>query len=76
MNQPKSTPPEQGPQIGLVLSVLPRAEPKGAEADEPIPLTIPLDRPEQPVQPRLNPSQPEPEPQLLGGLARDDDDWK
>jgi hypothetical protein len=75
MNQSKSTPCKQGPVSGLVPSVLPRAEPKGAEADKAIRLTVPLDRPE-PAQPQLR-GKPEPEPQSLGDLARDDDDdWK
>jgi hypothetical protein len=46
---------------------------------ERIQLTIPLDRPEQPVQSKLSIVLPEPQPQLTGDLARDDgddDDWK
>jgi hypothetical protein len=63
-----ATSPERGP-INRVVSSL-------AEAEEPIPLTIPLDRPE-PAQPQLSPGKPDPEPQSLGDLARDDDDdWK
>jgi hypothetical protein len=64
MNQ-KSMPPKREPVSELVLSI--------TEAAEPIPLTIPLDRPE-PVS-QLSPEPPELEPQLLGELARDED-WK
>jgi hypothetical protein len=65
MNQ-KSMPPKREPVSELVLSI--------TEAGEPIPLTIPLDTPE-PVS-QLSPDQPEPEPQPVGELARDNDDGK
>jgi hypothetical protein len=52
-----------------------RAEPKGDEAAEPIPLTIPLDTPEP--LPQFSPGQPELERQHQGGLERDNDEnWK
>jgi hypothetical protein len=68
---PTPRPLKQGPVSGLVPSAVAEPSRSIAEADEAIPLTIPLDRPE-PAQPQLS---PEPEPQPVGELARDDE-WE
>jgi hypothetical protein len=54
---PTPKPPERGPVSGLVPSTVAEHSQSLAEADEPIPLTVPLDRPESPAQPQLSPSQ-------------------
>jgi hypothetical protein len=72
---PTPIPTERIQVSGLIPSTVAEPSRNIAEAAELIPLTIPLDRPEQPVQSELAIDLPELEPQLTGDLARDDDDW-